>query len=108
MLTSITSLNPESKESGREGTSKDGVRIMQVKPTTQYISAQSIRVFTFDLHQHEVLVWHGAVVGHLLGYVDAAQTHTAEVFFTGQTRQSSLRVFGGFIHWNEKERVHIL
>lgn len=72
-----------------------------------YCSAESSSVFTFDLHQHEVLVGHGTVVGHLLRDVDAAQTHAAEVLFTGQTCQSSVGVLRGFIYWKEKEYIFL-
>ena len=47
---------------------------------------------TFDLHEHEVLVGRGAVVGHLLGDVDAAQADPAEVLLGGQAGQRRLRV----------------
>ena len=58
--------------------------VSMVKQGTQYSSAQSKKgVFTFDVHQHEVLVRHSAVVGHLLGDVDAAQVDTAEVLLAG-------------------------
>lgn len=46
---------------------------------------------TFDLHEHEFLVGHSAVVGHLIGDVDAAQVDAAEVLFTGQACQGHLR-----------------
>lgn len=88
----IMSLNPGGKGSGNNKGGSTDVR--QVK---------SAPALTFDLHQHEVLIRHGAVVGHLLCDVDAAQTHAAEVFFAGQTCQSGLRVLGGLSHWNEKE-----
>lgn len=51
---------------------------------------------TFDLHEHEALIWHCAVVGALLCEADAAQTHTAEVLLAGQTCQSCLGVLGRF------------
>ena len=55
--------------------------------------AQAV-LLTFDLHEHEVLVGRGAVVGHLLGDVDAAQADPAEVFLGGQAGQCRLRVLG--------------
>ena len=99
-LKSIISLKGVRKEY-----SKDGGRghAGKTKPILLYCSAESNRIFTFDLHQHEVLVGHGTVVGHLLRDVDAAQTHAAEVLFTGQTCQSSVGVLRGFIYWKEKE-----
>lgn len=46
---------------------------------------------TFDLQEHEFLVWHGAVVGRLLRDVDAAQVDIAEVLLAGQAGQGHLR-----------------
>lgn len=83
--------------------------VMQVKPIIYYCTAQQSQTgfFTFDLHQHEVLVGHGTVVGHLLRDVDATQTHAAEVLFTGQTCQSSVGVLRGFINWKEKKNTFL-
>lgn len=52
---------------------------------------------TFDLQQHELLVRHGAVVGHLLGDVDTAQVDVAEVLLAGQTGQSHVGEAGGVL-----------
>lgn len=52
---------------------------------------------TFDLQQHELLVRYGAVVGHLLGDVDAAQVDVAEVLLAGQAGQSHVREAGGVL-----------
>lgn len=62
----------------------------------------NLSCFTFDLYQHEALVRHRTVVGHLLRGNDAAKTHTAEILFTGQTCQSSLGVLRGFGTWNNE------
>lgn len=51
-------------------------------------------LLTFDLQEHELLVGHGAVVGHLLGDIDAAQVDVAEVLLAGQTGQSHVREAG--------------
>lgn len=51
---------------------------------------------TFDLHEHERLVGHGTVVGHLLRDTDTAQADIAEALLAGQACQSRLGVAGGF------------
>ena len=53
---------------------------------------------TFDLQQHELLVRHGAVVGHLLRDADTAQVDVAEVLLAGETSQSHLGETRVFIH----------
>lgn len=65
------------------------------------ISTEAIQdlatLLTFDLQEHELLVGHGAVVGHLLGDIDAAQVDVAEVLLAGQTSQSHVREAGVLI-----------
>lgn len=56
---------------------------------------------TFDLQEHELLVRHGAVVGHLLRLAGAAQVHAAEVLLAGQTGQRRFRVTGGLRHYRK-------
>lgn len=61
---------------------------------------------TFDLQEHELLVGHSAVVGHLLGDVDAAQVDVAEVLLAGQTSQSHVGEARVLIHCGEVNRQH--
>ena len=57
---------------------------------------------TFDLQEHELLVRHSTVVGHLLRDVDTAQIDVAEVLLAGKTSQSHLRETRVLIHCREQ------
>lgn len=60
---------------------------------------------TFDLNEHEFFIGHGTVVGALLRGIHTSQTHTAEVFLTGQPSKSNLRETAVLIHYErESER----
>lgn len=59
---------------------------------------------TFDLNEHELFIGHGTVVGTLLRCIHTSQTHTAEVFFTGQSSKCNLRETAVLIHYEREEK----
>lgn len=67
----------------------------------------SLVFLTFNTDEHELVERQGAVVGHNIGGLDAAQVDLAEVLFAGETRQghiSQVRISRVFRHF-EGERT---
>lgn len=65
------------------------------------ISVALFALLTFDLQEHQLLVRHSTVVGHLLRDADTAQADAAEILFAGQAGESHFSETRGFIHCNE-------
>lgn len=64
-------------------------------------------LLTFDANEHELVEGQGAVVGHNIGGLDAAQADLAEVLLAGETGQGHISqvCLGVFCHFEgEKMR----